>query len=78
MTFADKVKLATQSAYAQPFLPSKAEIYDSLQPLVDELLTMKQKDAWAYICASFRNIGHESWVVRTYKEAIDTTQLMSR
>ena len=79
MTFAEKVQFITLQLHNDnEFLPSDAQICDAMQPLVDELLTMEQKDVWAYICQDFRNVGHESLVIRMYKQAIDATQLMSR
>ena len=69
MTFAQRIETAAQSAHQQtkPFMASKAEICDAIQPIIDELQQMPHSKAVAYIKESFSHIGHQALAVRMFK-----------
>lgn len=69
-SFAQRIHNATLSAYQKsaPFIPSKAEVHDALQPVIDDLLTMPKNDAWHYICASFHNVGNQAFALRLFND----------
>jgi len=69
MTFANRVEQAALSAHhnAAPFMASKAEICDAIQPIIVELWAMPYVDACAYIRESFSHIGHQALAVRMFK-----------
>jgi hypothetical protein len=69
MTFAQRIEAATQAAHnaAAPYMASKAEICDSIQVVIDELLAMPKAEAVAYIRASFSHVGHQALAVRMFK-----------
>jgi hypothetical protein len=69
MTFAQRIEAAAQSAHAAaaPFMASKAEIENAIQPVITELLAMPQQKAWDYIRASFSHVGHQALAVRMFK-----------
>lgn len=69
-SFAQRIHNATLSAYQKsaPFIPSKAEVHDALQPVIDDLLTMPKQDAWHYICASFHNVGNQAFALRLFND----------
>lgn len=69
-SFAQRIHNATLLAYqnSAPFIPSKAETHDALQPVIDDLLAMPKKDAWHYICESFRNIGNQAFALRLFND----------
>lgn len=70
MTFADKVENAANAAYitAAPFMPSKAEICDSIQLVINELWAMSHNDAVAFIKQSYSHTGHQALAVRMFKK----------
>ena len=67
--FAKRIENAAQSAHAAaaPFMASKAEICDAIQPIVTELQQMPRAKAVAYIRESFSHIGHQALAVRMFK-----------
>jgi hypothetical protein len=69
-SFAQRIHNATLLAYQKsaPFIPSKAEVHDALQPVIDDLLTMPKQDAWHYICASFHNVGNQAFALRLFND----------
>ncbi len=69
-SFAQRINEATLLAYQKsaPFIPSKAELHDALQPVIDDLLTMPKKDAWHYIGTSFCNIGNQAFALRMFND----------
>lgn len=69
MTFSKRIEAAAQSAHAAafPFMASKAEICNAIQPIITELQKMPQDQAVAYIRESFSHVGHEALAVRMFK-----------
>jgi len=67
--FSQKIEDAAKSAHqvAAPFMASKAEICDAIQPLITELQQMPRDQAVAYIKESFSHIGHQALAVRMFK-----------
>ena len=67
--FANRIENAAQSAHAAaaPFMSSKAEICDAIQPIITELQQMPRAKAVAYIRESFFHIGHQALAVRMFK-----------
>ena len=67
--FANRIENAAQSAHAAaaPFMSSKAEICDAIQPIITELQQMPRAKAVAYIRESFSHIGHQALAVRMFK-----------
>ena len=70
MSFADRVDSAVQTAYLmhQPFQPSKAEIEESLKPIIDALHQMPHEEAVAYIRESYTHTGYQALAVRMFKD----------
>jgi hypothetical protein len=68
MTFAQRIESAVQFAMnATPYMPSKAEICDSIQPIINELHQMPHADAVAYMRESFSHNGYQALAVRMFK-----------
>lgn len=69
--FADNVvsayKLAVKKAF--PFVPSRKEIEDELQIIINQLISMGTTKAEEYIRASFTHTGYEAIAVSMYKQA---------
>jgi hypothetical protein len=67
--FSQKIEDAAKSAHqaAAPFMASKAEICDAIQPLITELQQMPRNQAVAYIKESYSHIGHQALAVRMFK-----------
>ena len=67
--FSQKIEDAAKSAHeaAAPFMASKAEICNAIQPLITELQQMPRDQAVAYIKESFSHIGHQALAVRMFK-----------
>lgn len=68
MTFAERIEIATQLAHknAAPFMPSKAEICDAIQPVINELLAMQVDVAKAYIRKSFSHDGYQALAISIF------------
>jgi hypothetical protein len=67
--FSQRIEEAARSAHdaAAPFMASKAEICDAIQPIVTELKKMPREQAVAYIKESFSHTGHQALAVRMFK-----------
>jgi hypothetical protein len=72
MTFAERIETATQLAHtnAAPFMPSKAEICDAIQPVINELLAMPTTVAKAYIRKSFSHNGYQALAISMFLSRI--------
>jgi hypothetical protein len=69
MTFAESIENAVQNALtaASPYMASRAEVCDSIRPVITRLQSMPYDDAVAYIRASFAHTGHMALAVRMFK-----------
>ena len=69
MTFAQRIENAITTAHkvAAPYMASKAEICNAIQPIIAELQQMAHADAVSYIKASFSHVGHQALAVRMFK-----------
>ena len=69
MTFSKRIELAAETAHktAAPFMASRAEICDAIQPIINELLAMPKNIAVAYIRESYSHIGHQALAIRMFK-----------
>jgi predicted adenine nucleotide alpha hydrolase (AANH) superfamily ATPase len=69
MTFAQRVEQAAQSAHnaSAPYMASKKEICDAIQPIINSLQAMRHDEAVSYIRASFSHVGHQALAVRMFK-----------
>ena len=67
--FAFRIENAAQSAHdaAAPYMASKAEICNAIQPIIIELQQMPRVKAVAYIRESFSHIGYQALAVRMFK-----------
>jgi hypothetical protein len=67
--FAHRIEIAVHSAQtaAAPYMTSKAEICDAIQPIITELQQMPREEAVAYIRQSYSHIGYQALAVRMFK-----------
>jgi hypothetical protein len=67
--FAHRIEIAVLSAQAaaSPYMASKAEICDAIQPIITELQQMPREEAVAYIRESYSHIGYQALAVRMFK-----------
>ena len=52
---------------AAPFIPSRAQIEEELQPIVDRLESMDRTEAADWVNASFRHAGCEALVLQMWR-----------
>jgi hypothetical protein len=67
--FSYRIEKAVQSAQAAaaPYMASKAEVCNAIQPIITELQQMPHAEAVAYIRESYSHIGHQALAVRMFK-----------
>lgn len=69
MNFAKRIEAAVQAAHQQtaPYMPSRAEVCDAIQPIIAELQAMPREEAAAYIRETYSHSGHQALAVRMFK-----------
>ena len=67
--FSYRIEKAVKSAQAAaaPYMASKAEVCNAIQPIITELQQMPHAEAVAYIRESYSHIGYQALAVRMFK-----------
>jgi hypothetical protein len=52
---------------AAPFIPSRAQLEEALQPIVNRLESMDRREAATWINATFRHVGCEGLVLQMWR-----------
>jgi hypothetical protein len=74
-SFSDRCAAANTDAWnkSHPFVPSRAQLEEALEPLLRDLALMGSEAAWEYIGQTFKIRGLMPLAVRMYKDSTGVT-----